>query len=187
MYGVVNRVIRPLLKEQHGVVENCISEEDDDGYVEGGKDVISKKKYEYLIVDEKSRTVNLKETGGHEAEKLLRRSGIMANDQSLYDMNSITVSCIMWNRRLKAHVLFAKDIDYVVKDNEVVIVDEFTGRMMPGRRFSDGLHQALEAKEERKNSGRKCNLGDHHISELFQAIQQIGRYDRYGGYRSSGI
>lgn len=145
MYGVINRVIRPLLKEQQGVVESDI-EEEDDGYVEGGKDIISKKKYEYLIVDEKSRTVNLKEAGGHEAEKLLRRSGIMANDQSLYDMNSITVLHHV-EQALKAHVLFTKDIDYVVKDNEVVIVDEFTGRMMPGRRFSDGLHQALEAKE----------------------------------------
>ena len=145
LYGVINRVIRPLLKEQQGVVESDI-EEEDDGYVEGGKDIISKKKYEYLIVDEKSRTVNLKESGGHEAEKLLRRSGIMANDQSLYDMNSITVLHHV-EQALKAHVLFTKDIDYVVKDNEVVIVDEFTGRMMPGRRFSDGLHQALEAKE----------------------------------------
>ena len=63
----INRVIRPLLKEQQGVVEADI-EDEDDGYVEGGKDIISKKKYEYLIVDEKSRTVNLKEAGGHEAE-----------------------------------------------------------------------------------------------------------------------
>ena len=62
MYGIINRVIRPLLKEQQSVVESDI-EEEDDGYVEGGKDIISKKKYEYLIVDEKSRTVNLKESG----------------------------------------------------------------------------------------------------------------------------
>ena len=171
MYGVINRVIRPLLKEQQGVVESDI-EEEDDGYVEGGKDIISKKKYEYLIVDEKSRTVNLKEAGGHEAEKLLRRSGIMANDQSLYDMNSITVLHHV-EQALKAHVLFTKDIDYVVKDNEVVIVDEFTGRMMPGRRFSDGLHQALEAKESVKIQEENVTLATITFQNYFRLYNKL--------------
>ena len=171
MYGVVNRVIRPLLKEQQGIVEKDI-EEEDDGYVEGGKDVISKKKYEYLIVDEKSRTVNLKEAGGHEAEKILRRSGIMANDQSLYDMNSIMVLHHV-EQALKAHVLFAKDIDYVVKDNEVVIVDEFTGRMMPGRRFSDGLHQALEAKEGVKIQEENVTLATITFQNYFRLYNKL--------------
>ncbi len=171
MYGVVNRVIRPLLKERHGVVEKA-NEEEDDGYVEGGKDAISKKKYEYLIVDEKSRTVNLKEAGGHEAEKLLRRSGIMSNDQSLYDMNSITVLHHV-EQALKAHVLFTKDIDYVVKDNEVVIVDEFTGRMMPGRRFSDGLHQALEAKENVKIQEENVTLATITFQNYFRLYNKL--------------
>ena len=171
MYGVVNRVIRPLLKEQQGVVEET-NKEEDDGYLEGGKDIISKKKYEYLIVDEKSRTVNLKEAGGHEAEKLLRRSGIMANDQSLYDMNSITVLHHV-EQALKAHVLFTKDIDYVVKDNEVVIVDEFTGRMMPGRRFSDGLHQALEAKEGVKVQEENITLATITFQNYFRLYKKL--------------
>ncbi len=171
MYGVVNRVIRPLLKEHQGVVEET-NEEEDDGYLEGGKDIISKKKYEYLIVDEKSRTVNLKEAGGHEAEKLLRRSGIMANDQSLYDMNSITVLHHV-EQALKAHVLFTKDIDYVVKDNEVVIVDEFTGRMMPGRRFSDGLHQALEAKEGVKVQEENITLATITFQNYFRLYKKL--------------
>ncbi len=171
MYGVVNRVIRPLLKEQQGVVEEE-NEEEDDGYVEGGKDIVSKKKYEYLIVDEKSRTVNLKEAGGHEAEKLLRRSGIMGNDQSLYDMNSITVLHHV-EQALKAHVLFTKDIDYVVKDNEVVIVDEFTGRMMPGRRFSDGLHQAIEAKEGVKVQEENVTLATITFQNYFRLYNKL--------------
>ena len=171
MYGIINRVIRPLLKEQQSVVESDI-EEEGDGYVEGGKDIISKKKYEYLIVDEKSRTVNLKEAGGHEAEKLLRRSGIMANDQSLYDMNSITVLHHV-EQALKAHVLFTKDIDYVVKDNEVVIVDEFTGRMMPGRRFSDGLHQALEAKEGVKIQEENVTLATITFQNYFRLYNKL--------------
>ncbi|MCY3823728.1 MAG: preprotein translocase subunit SecA [Nitrospinae bacterium] len=171
MYGIINRVIRPLLKEQQSVVESDV-EEEGDGYVEGGKDIISKKKYEYLIVDEKSRTVNLKEAGGHEAEKLLRRSGIMANDQSLYDMNSITVLHHV-EQALKAHVLFTKDIDYVVKDNEVVIVDEFTGRMMPGRRFSDGLHQALEAKEGVKIQEENVTLATITFQNYFRLYNKL--------------
>ena len=169
MYSLVNRVMRPLLKEQQGVFKQDMEE---DGYVEGGKDIISKKKYEYLIVDEKSRTVNLKEAGGHEAEKLLRRSGILANDQSLYDMNSITVLHHV-EQALKAHVLFTKDIDYVVKDNEVVIVDEFTGRMMPGRRFSDGLHQALEAKEGVKIQEENVTLATITFQNYFRLYNKL--------------
>ncbi len=169
MYGVVNRVIHPLLKEQRGVVEE---EAEDDGYVEGGKDIVSKKKYEYLIVDEKSRTVNLKEAGGHEAERLLRRSGILANNQSLYDMNSIAVLHHV-EQALKAHVLFTKDIDYVVKDGEVVIVDEFTGRMMPGRRFSDGLHQALEAKEGVRIQEENVTLATITFQNYFRLYKKL--------------
>ena len=171
MYGVVNRVIRPLLKEQRGAVEEYGAEEED-GYIEGGKDIVSKKKYEYLIVDEKSRTVNLKEAGGHEAEKLLRRSGLMSNDQNLYDMNSIAILHHV-EQALKAHVLFTKDVDYVVKDGEVVIVDEFTGRMMPGRRFSDGLHQALEAKEGVKVQEENMTLATITFQNYFRLYDKL--------------
>ncbi len=171
MYGVVNRVIRPLLKEQRGAVEEYGTEEED-GYIEGGKDLVSKKKYEYLIVDEKSRTVNLKEAGGHEAEKLLRRSGLMSNDQNLYDMNSIAILHHV-EQALKAHVLFTKDVDYVVKDDEVVIVDEFTGRMMPGRRFSDGLHQALEAKEGVKVQEENMTLATITFQNYFRLYDKL--------------
>ena len=173
MYGVINRVIRPLLKEQKGTAEEDEAEfVEDNGYIEGGKDIVSKKKYEYLIVDEKSRTVNLKEIGGHEAEILLRRNNIIANDQGLYDMSSITVLHHV-EQALKAHVMFTKDVDYVVKDNEVVLVDEFTGRLMPGRRFSDGLHQALEAKEGVKVQEENVTLATITFQNYFRLYNKL--------------
>jgi preprotein translocase subunit SecA len=103
--------------------------------------------------DEKSRTVVLTETGITEAEKFF-------NIDNLYDLNNMdTLQQI--NQSLKAYLLFTRDKDYLVKDNQVMIVDEFTGRMMPGRRYSDGLHQALEAKENVK------------IEQEYQTLAQI--------------
>ena len=100
-----------------------------------------------FLVDEKAHTVTLTEEGSTHAEKLL---GI----ENLYDIENMDLLHGI-NQGLRAHNLFKRDVDYLVKDNQVVIVDEFTGRMMPGRRWSDGLHQAVEAKEsvriEREN------------------------------------
>ncbi len=96
-------------------------------------------------LDEKSRTVTLAEDGNEKVEDILRERGIL-NEGSLYDIENITVVHHVQNA-LKAHKLFQKDRDYIVKGGKVVIIDEFTGRMMEGRRYSDGLHQALEAKE----------------------------------------
>ena len=96
-------------------------------------------------IDEKQRTVNLTEAGNEHAEALLRAAGIM-KEGSLYEAANATLVHHV-NQALRAHKLFQKDKEYIVRNNEVVIVDEFTGRMMPGRRYSEGLHQALEAKE----------------------------------------
>ncbi|HEX6956357.1 MAG TPA: preprotein translocase subunit SecA, partial [Ferrovibrio sp.] len=95
--------------------------------------------------DEKQRTVNFTEAGTEHIEQLLRDAGLLKSD-SLYDIENITVVHHA-NQALRAHALFTRDVDYIVKDDKVVIIDEFTGRMMEGRRYSDGLHQALEAKE----------------------------------------
>ncbi|MFZ0208260.1 MAG: preprotein translocase subunit SecA [Roseiarcus sp.] len=96
-------------------------------------------------IDEKQRTVNLTEAGNEHAEALLRAASIM-KEGSLYEAANATLVHHV-NQALRAHKLFQKDKEYIVRNNEVVIVDEFTGRMMPGRRYSEGLHQALEAKE----------------------------------------
>src|SRR6476620_5139703 len=96
-------------------------------------------------VDEKQRTVTLTEGGMEKLENLLRDAGQLKGE-SLYDVENVSVVHHV-NQALRAHTLFHRDKDYIVRDGEVVIIDEFTGRMMQGRRYSEGLHQALEAKE----------------------------------------
>ena len=97
-------------------------------------------------VDEKSNQVVLSESGHERAEELMMSSGLLPEGSSLYDPANITLIHHLY-ACLRAHTLFHRDQHYVVRDNEIVIVDEFTGRMMTGRRWSDGLHQAVEAKE----------------------------------------
>lgn len=97
-------------------------------------------------IDEKQRSVNFSEAGTEKLENLLRAAGHLKGE-SLYDVENVAIVHHI-NNALKAHKLFQRDKDYIVRNDEVVIIDEFTGRMMPGRRYSEGLHQALEAKEK---------------------------------------
>ncbi len=97
-------------------------------------------------VDEKQKQVHLSEAGQEHAEALLRAAGILEGEDSLYASHNIHVVHHL-NAGMRAHALYQRDVDYIVRDGEVVIVDEFTGRTLPGRRWSDGLHQAVEAKE----------------------------------------
>jgi preprotein translocase subunit SecA len=95
--------------------------------------------------DEKQKTVALNEAGVEKIEELLREAGLLETG-TLYDIHNVNLVHHV-NQALRAHKLFTRDVDYIVKDDKVVIIDEFTGRMMAGRRYSEGLHQALEAKE----------------------------------------
>ncbi|MDH5446351.1 MAG: preprotein translocase subunit SecA [Gammaproteobacteria bacterium] len=97
-------------------------------------------------VEEKNKQIFLTEEGHQHVEDLLGQAGMLAEGESLYDVANIGMMHHV-NAALRAHVLFTKDVDYIINNNEVIIVDEFTGRTMPGRRWSDGLHQAVEAKE----------------------------------------
>ncbi|MAZ39370.1 MAG: preprotein translocase subunit SecA [Legionellales bacterium] len=97
-------------------------------------------------LDEKNKQAFFTEAGHQHVEELLTKAGILAQGTSLYDATNITIMHYL-SASLRAHTLFQVDVDYIVKDNEVIIVDEHTGRLMQGRRWSDGLHQAVEAKE----------------------------------------
>ncbi len=105
---------------------------------------LTEKHYE---IDEKAKAATLNDDGIAVMEDLLAKEGLMEEGGSLYDIGNVSLVHHV-NQALKAHTLFTRDVDYIVKDDKVVIIDEFTGRMMEGRRYSDGLHQALEAKEK---------------------------------------
>src|ERR1019366_8483385 len=95
--------------------------------------------------DEKFRTATLTEEGSQTVEDMLRAAGIIT-EGNLYDIFNVTVLHHV-QQSLRAHALFTRDVDYIVRQDKIIIIDEFTGRMMEGRRYSEGLHQALEAKE----------------------------------------
>ncbi|MFT5663586.1 MAG: preprotein translocase subunit SecA [Gammaproteobacteria bacterium] len=97
-------------------------------------------------VDEKSKQVFLSEAGHDTAERLMVEAGLLTEGESLYDAGNITLVHHL-NAGMRAHAIYVKDVDYIIKDGQIVIVDEFTGRTMAGRRWSEGLHQAIEAKE----------------------------------------
>ena len=109
--------------------------------------IIPKISANHIDIDEKSKNVTLTDEGNEFLDELLVKEKLMDTDSSIYDMENVSLVHHV-NQALKAHKIFNKDTDYLVKDNQVIIIDEFTGRMMEGRRFSDGLHQALEAKEK---------------------------------------
>ena len=118
-----------------------------------------------FIVDEKARTVALTETGVLTVEKLL---GV----KNLYDPSNIEIVHHV-QQGLRAHALYKRDVDYVIKEGEVIIVDEFTGRLMPGRRWSDGLHQAVEAKEKLKIQQENQTLASITIQNYFRMYQKL--------------
>ncbi|OCK57935.1 preprotein translocase subunit SecA [Bradyrhizobium sp. LMTR 3] len=122
-------------------------------------------------VDEKQRTVTLTEAGMEKIETLLRDAGQLKGD-SLYDVENVSVVHHI-NQALRAHSLFTRDKDYIVRDGEVIIIDEFTGRMMPGRRYSEGLHQALEAKEHVQVQPENQTLASITFQNYFRMYEKL--------------
>src|SRR5262247_3910759 len=122
-------------------------------------------------VDEKQRTVTLTEVGMEKMEQMLRSNDLLKG-QSLYDVENVsTVHHV--NQALRAHKLFHRDKDYIVRNEEVVIIDEFTGRMMPGRRYSEGLHQALEAKERQPIQPENQTLASITFQNYFRMYEKL--------------
>jgi len=122
-------------------------------------------------VDEKQRTVTLTEAGMERLEQLLRGDGLLKSN-SLYDVENVSVVHHV-NQAMRAHKLFARDKDYIVRNGEVVIIDEFTGRMMPGRRYSEGLHQALEAKEHQPIQPENQTLASITFQNYFRMYEKL--------------
>src|SRR4249920_2866907 len=135
-----------------------------DGYIPQ----LDKTDYE---VDEKQRTVTLTEAGMEKLEQRLRAAGQLKGD-SLYDVENVSVVHHV-NQALRAHKLFQRDKDYIVRNGEVVIIDEFTGRMMPGRRYSEGLHQALEAKEHQPIQPENQTLASITFQNYFRMYEKL--------------
>ena len=122
-------------------------------------------------LDEKQRTVNLTEGGNERIEQLLRENGVLT-EGSLYESANVTLVHHV-NQGLRAHKLFQRDKDYIVRNGEVVIIDEFTGRMMPGRRYSEGLHQALEAKEHVAVQPENVTLASITFQNYFRLYRKL--------------
>ncbi|MGI3210640.1 preprotein translocase subunit SecA [Roseovarius tibetensis] len=127
---------------------------------------------EHYSIDEKTRNVTFTDEGNEFLEELLVSRGILPEGQSLYDPESTTIVHHV-NQGLRAHKLFNKDKDYIVRDGEVVLVDEFTGRMMAGRRLSDGLHQAIEAKEGCKIQPENVTLAQVTFQNYFRLYDKL--------------
>ena len=123
-------------------------------------------------VDEKAKQIHFTEDGHEKIEGLLTDAGILDADASLYDAANISLMHHV-SAALRAHVLFQRDVDYIVQDNEIVIVDEFTGRTMPGRRWSEGLHQAVEAKENVKIQNENQTLASITFQNFFRLYDKL--------------
>jgi preprotein translocase subunit SecA len=122
-------------------------------------------------IDEKTKSVSLTEAGNEHIEQLLQASEMMT-EGSLYDVENVALVHHV-NQSLRAHKVFVKDRDYIVKDDEVVIIDEFTGRMMPGRRYSEGQHQAIEAKENVRIQPENQTLASITFQNYFRLYEKL--------------
>ena len=123
-------------------------------------------------VDEKQKQVHLSEEGMSHADELLRQTGVIDADSGLYDSKNLAVVHHL-NAALRANAIYHRDVDYIVRDGEVVIVDEFTGRTLPGRRWSDGLHQAVEAKEGVPIQRENQTLATVTFQNLFRMYKKL--------------
>src|SRR4030043_502234 len=165
-YAIVDEVDSILIDEARTpLIISGPSEESTDKYYKIDKIIPRLQRDIDYTIDEKAKTCILTEEGSIKVEKLLDAG-------NLYDPSNIELVHHVL-QALKAHTLFKRDVDYVVKDNEVIIVDEFTGRLMPGRRWSDGLHQAVEAKEDVKIESENQTLATITFQNYFRMNKKL--------------
>ncbi len=165
-YAIVDEVDSILIDEARTpLIISGPSEESTDKYYKINQIIPRLKRDSDYSIDEKTRTVVLTEEGVAHVEKYL-------NVQNLYEPRNIEIVHHV-NQALRAHTLFKRDVDYLVKEGQVIIVDEFTGRVMPGRRYSDGLHQALEAKEKVKIERENQTLASITFQNYFRMYKKL--------------
>lgn len=145
-YAIVDEVDSILIDEARTPLIISGPAEDSSNLYKAVNEVIPQLRAEDYEKEEKSRSITLTEAGNHHVEELLRSKGLL-KEGGLYEVQNISVVHYV-NQALRAHKMFQRDVDYIVKNNKIIIIDEFTGRMMEGRRYSEGLHQSLEAKED---------------------------------------
>lgn len=169
LYVSVNKVIAQI-PAQH-IVVNSGNKESADAQ---NKAAVNNPKTDiiYCEVDEKTRNVTMTEEGTHYIEALLAENGLIPLSSGLYDIDNVAVVHHV-TQALRAHTLFKRDVDYIVKDGKVVIIDEFTGRMMEGRRYSEGLHQALEAKEQVRIENENQTLASITFQNYFRMYPKL--------------
>ena len=165
-FAIVDEVDSILIDEARTpLIISGASEESTDKYYKINQIIPRLKRDADYTIEEKSKTVVLTEEGVSNVEKYL-------NVQNLYEPKNIEIVHHV-NQALRAHTIFKRDVDYLVKDGEVIIVDEFTGRVMPGRRYSDGLHQALEAKEKVKIEKENQTLASITFQNYFRMYKKL--------------
>ena len=165
-YAIVDEVDSILIDEARTpLIISGPAERSTDLYYQANRIIPQLRRDQHYIIDEKARSATLTEEGVARAEALL---GV----ENLYDPSNIEILHHV-HQALKAHSLFKRDVDYIVKNGEVIIVDEFTGRLMPGRRYSDGLHQALEAKEGVKIENENQTLATITFQNYFRMYDKL--------------
>lgn len=170
-FAIVDEVDSILIDEARTpLIISGPSETFSDMYIAVDKIIPELKASDYDL-DEKMKTVNLTDDGTEHVEELLKSHGILT-EGNMYDAQNIAMVHHV-NQALRAHKLFARDTDYIVKDNKVIIIDEFTGRMMEGRRFSEGLHQALEAKEQVEIQNENQTLASITFQNYFRMYPKL--------------
>ena len=170
-YAIVDEVDSILIDEARTpLIISGAAEDSADTYVSVNAVIPHLSPTDYEI-DEKQRTIVLTEVGNEHIEQLLQEAGLLQTG-NLYDIQNMSIVHHV-NQALKAHHLFKRDVDYIVKNGKVIIIDEFTGRMMEGRRYSDGLHQALEAKEGVKVEMENQTLASITFQNFFRMYKKL--------------
>ena len=171
-YAIVDEVDSILIDEARTPLIISGPAEDSSELYRRADTVIPRLKPDAYEKDEKNRTVVLTDAGVEQVEDILRGDGLLPDGISLYAPNQVTLLHHV-TQALRAHKLFSRDTDYIVKDGQVVIIDEFTGRMMAGRRYSEGLHQALEAKEQVEIQRENQTLASITFQNLFRMYPKL--------------